>query len=148
MAGSPFGFCCPETTTSGAGERIAHYCKRGQSSFHLLGCLAVAVPDAGLQLVEALELPFVQPRSLNVWPACQGAEEGCPGVGRALQAEAACHSRERATTVAQCQGLLVRVRLPAPRGWPVLSTGLAIERLFSVPRPAATHSAPQLTTAS
>src|ERR1700677_882895 len=100
---------------SGAGERIAHYCKRTQSSLHLLGGVAVAVPDAGLELVATLELPFGQPRSLAFGPACQGAEERCSSIVRALQAETGGHSGKGATRVAQRKGLLVGVGLPSPR---------------------------------
>ena len=95
------------------------------------------------ELVQALELPLGQPCSFVLRPTCQGTEERCASVGGALEAQAARHGCESATRVTKRQRLLVRVRLPAPWGT-FLTAGLAVERLLSVPRPAATHCDPPL----
>ena len=127
----------------GPGEGIAHDGECPQPPLHLLGRIAVTVPDAGLELVQALEFPFGQPRTLVLRPACEGTEERCASVGGALEAKAARYGRESATRVTKRQRLLVRVRLPAPGGT-FLTAGLAVKRLLSVPRPAATHCDPPL----
>ena len=111
----------PEPERLVLAEAFPHRRQGAQASLELVRLGGVAGPDAGLQLVQAFQLPLHQGVAFLLGTTPQFSQERHPGVAGPLQADGAGDGGEGAALLAQRQRILVDVAT-----WPGATAGLAL----------------------